>query len=420
MVFWPELEPPKRILLQRPRTPGAPRSARIKTITNPCDTCPHSAAPYKVPPTIPIAPILAVVGMAPGAEEEAESAPFVGPAGVFLRGALSRAGIDPNPVFYGNLSRCRPPGDDFDTPAHARAEKHCRTYLEMDLASYLGPVLLLGKRPLHMFAGNEFRIGAYRGLWIEAKDILKGRACFVARHPAQILRTENPALRETLTHEFYADIQRMADHLLHRVPPSRIKVTIFESPLHAKDFMTWLAQREKPWTFDIETYDANAFPARKNVSTDPCHPDFRLRGIAVATSSSCGYWIECLGWEDRIEEASTVLSPAFTSSAPKGAFAGHFDEEGLVYPRWVTHIRNRNRDGMLALIALGNGAHESLRLEKAVVDILGKPQYWNGFNKSMMRDLPLVQVAENAVGDAAYAHELCDHLHQRLEQGAYL
>ena len=60
------------------------------------------------------------------------------------------------------------------------------------------------------------------------------------------------------------------------------------------------------------------------------------------------------------------------------------------------------------------------RLKLAVVDVLRKPQYWDGFDKGRMRDIPIQFVARNAVGDACHTFALCEMLHGRLDRGDYM
>lgn len=55
---------------------------------------------------------IAIVGEAPGAEEEASGQPFVGTSGWCLTSMLKDAGIDRNEVFITNLCYERPPSND--------------------------------------------------------------------------------------------------------------------------------------------------------------------------------------------------------------------------------------------------------------------------------------------------------------------
>ena len=390
--------------------PGSRRPG--PALINPCSGCALSFVKTRVRPVVPRDPLLVVVGAAPGAEDEERGLPFSGAVGSFVRGALATAGVDPTQVAFAYLTRCRTAVDD--DPAWGRAEKRCRTYFSRDVEGP-APMLLLGLRPLRALVDPKARLGAARGLWHKVDD----RDAYSARDPAQFLAVADEGARDALASEFREDVARMADRVLGREPPSKISIEVFDSPLSARAYLERLAACEEPWAFDIETYDGGAFPSRQGVSTDPCHPDFRLRGVAVATSPTSGAWVECRGWEARVAEAREVLSPAFGSPAGKWAFNGHFDEEGLVYPGWVPAVRNRSGDGLLALLALSDGEHESLRLEYAVVNVLGERQYWNGIDKSRMRDVPTETAARNAGGDACYTHQLCDLLHGRLARGEY-
>jgi uracil-DNA glycosylase len=76
-----------------------------------CDVCPlRGATPVfgdgKVNPS------LAVVGEAPGREEEAVGIPFIGKSGEALTESLERAGMARSMVFIDNAVACFPPGGD--------------------------------------------------------------------------------------------------------------------------------------------------------------------------------------------------------------------------------------------------------------------------------------------------------------------
>lgn len=408
MTLFPELEPEpaeRRALVAAAKL--------VKDPSAPCRGCPLSEAGGKLHPQVPSDAAIVVLSSAPSENDERERVLYSGRVGGVVRAALAAAGVDPELVGYANLTRC---AGDAGTSAWESAEKRCRSYLDADLPAGV-PLLLLGAKPLHAMVGSgRASLGATRGLWIQVED---GRDAFVARDPQTLCSLTDEVAREALLQEFSADVGRMADHLLGREPASPITFQVFESPFAAASYLEDLARRTDPWAFDLETYDGVEFPSRKGVSTDACHPDFRLRGIAIATSATEGAWVECKGYEGRVAEVRALLDPAFGSCAAKWAFWGHFDDEGLVYPGWVTEVRNRAGDGGLALLSLSDGAHESLRLEHAVVNVLKDRQYWNGMDKSKMRDVQLAVVAHNAVGDACYTFKLCELLHGRLERGEY-
>jgi uracil-DNA glycosylase len=407
------------------RKPSAivPKPKAKKEPLSPCVGCEYESRVCKVQPVLPPAPSLVIVGDAPDEAAEFALEPFSGACRDLVATALGRAGLDPGACAWVNLSRCRAAGDDLKGAPHQKAEKRCRKFLvpDMDRTGGSGiPLLLLGERALHGFWKEEGRkpsIGAYRGLWIEAKQVAPGRKAFVARHPRDIFADRNPEARRA---EFFEDIRRMGESL-NNPPLANITSQVYANAIEAREFLTWLAAREEPWAFDIEAYDAVEFPSRLGVSTDPCHQDFRLRGVAFSWGVNEGAYVDLMGWELDPVPVSELFTPVFASDAEKWAFGGHYDEEGVAYTKLAADgVRNRAGDGMLAMIALGDGTHDSLRLEKAVVDVLKRPQYWQGFDKAKMRDVPLADVADGAIGDACYTFELCTYLHERIRAEEYL
>ncbi len=54
---------------------------------------------------------VALVGEAPGAQEDARGVPFVGRAGKILDGLMAEVGLDRGKVMITNTVKCRPPGN---------------------------------------------------------------------------------------------------------------------------------------------------------------------------------------------------------------------------------------------------------------------------------------------------------------------
>lgn len=405
--------------------------AGSRILADPCVGCPLEARQPKVGPTVPPRPKIIAVGLAPGEVEERRKQLFRGPSGEMLREALAAAGLDPvQDVGYANLGRCRPEGDahavvthggvlkrdPFESPEWAEAERRCWSHLHRDLAGWTGPLLLLGARPIRRFLGeSKASVARKRGLWYQRE----GRWLFAARHPASILRASE-AEQARLTVEFHRDVARVAARVLGQETVLPIRSTLCPTWAHAVPVLRWLREHPGPWAVDIETYDAKVFPSRLGVAVDPCHPDFRVRALAIAWGPDVGACLELRDMDLRRADARAELAPVFSSPAEKWAFNGGFDEEGLVYPGWVSEVRNRSGDGMLALIALGDGRQGGHSLQRAVVDVLGEPYHWNGVEKSTMRDLPFSQVADGCLRDAAATFRLCAVLHARLARGEYL
>jgi DNA polymerase len=128
---------------------------------------------------------LMVIGEAPGAEEDRQGEPFVGPAGQLLNSMLRAIGLNREEVYIANILKCRPPSNRDPKPDEAAT---CTPYLERQIA-LLRPRALLA-------------VGRIAGQWLLQSDLpigrLRGRVLHygepqiplvVTYHPAYLLRT---------------------------------------------------------------------------------------------------------------------------------------------------------------------------------------------------------------------------------------
>lgn len=97
-----------------------------------CDRCElhKTCATVLMPPSCPENPRFAVVGEAPGAEEDTQGEPFVGSSGRLLWQTLADHGLSRAEAFVSNVVKCRPPENR--TPK-AREINACSIYLEAEL-----------------------------------------------------------------------------------------------------------------------------------------------------------------------------------------------------------------------------------------------------------------------------------------------
>jgi uracil-DNA glycosylase family 4 len=124
---------------------------------------------------------IAVIGEAPGAIEDDQGQPFVGPAGQLLRSLLREAGIT-EPVAYLNAASCFPHG----TPTWDQV-RACEQN-KFDQLTYLKPdfVLLVGKIALRSMRGElDLRHGRSRPFKAH------GYLCFGTYHPSAALRNRH-------------------------------------------------------------------------------------------------------------------------------------------------------------------------------------------------------------------------------------
>ena len=134
----------------------------------------------------PDAPVM-IVGEGPGADEDAQGAPFVGRAGKLLDKMIEAAGLTGR-VFITNTVFWRPPGNRTPYPAE---QLICRPFLEQAVRLVAPKYLLLvGGASAKSMLGVEEGILSLRGRWFEWRseegDIVL--PALPTLHPAFLLR----------------------------------------------------------------------------------------------------------------------------------------------------------------------------------------------------------------------------------------
>lgn len=144
---------------------------------------------------------LMLIGEGPGAEEDRQGLPFVGPAGELLTRILQAMELTRDEVYIANVVKCRPPGNRDPQPDEVAA---CRAYLEKQIALVQPKVIaVLGKVAAQTLLGNDSSIGQMRGRWVQIQRV----PAMVTYHPAALLR--NPALKRPT----WEDMQQVRDRL---------------------------------------------------------------------------------------------------------------------------------------------------------------------------------------------------------------
>jgi DNA polymerase len=125
---------------------------------------------------------LALVGEAPGAEEDRTGRPFVGKAGALLDRLLAEAALDRDAVAVVNVLQCRPPGNR--TPSTTEATR-CRGWLERKL-DLIAPelVVTLGLSAATAFLRRRITLAGVRG---EVHEV-DGRRVLPTYHPSAAIR----------------------------------------------------------------------------------------------------------------------------------------------------------------------------------------------------------------------------------------
>ncbi len=144
---------------------------------------------------------LMFVGEAPGADEDAQGAPFVGRAGQLLTKIIEAIGIKREDVFIGNINRCRPPGNRAPLPDETAA---CKPFLLREIAVVRPKVIVV--------LGNT----AMKNLLDSREGITKIRGIFQDFHGVKVMPTFHPAylLRDpSKKREVWEDMKKIRDYL---------------------------------------------------------------------------------------------------------------------------------------------------------------------------------------------------------------
>lgn len=132
---------------------------------------------------------LLLVGEGPGAEEDRQGLPFVGPSGQLLDKMLASIGLDRTKVLISNTVFWRPPGNR--TPTLAETEI-CRPFVER-LIQIVRPAVIVavGGPAAKLLLGETAGIGRLRGKWYEYSNTGLDAAIPATPlfHPAYLLRS---------------------------------------------------------------------------------------------------------------------------------------------------------------------------------------------------------------------------------------
>jgi uracil-DNA glycosylase len=112
---------------------------------------------------------IAIVGEAPGAEEDSQGIPFVGEAGRMLNRILKESGLDRHSIYLTNVVKRRPPNNDFKRVAETgETLESSITKLREELLALNPNVLVpLGNNALEAITGKK-GISKYRGSVLSA------------------------------------------------------------------------------------------------------------------------------------------------------------------------------------------------------------------------------------------------------------
>ncbi len=154
-----------------------------------------------------------LIGEAPGAEEDRQGTPFVGPSGRLLDKMLGAIGLDRTDVLISNTVFWRPPGNRTPTPLEAAA---CLPFVER-MVELMEPAVIvpLGGPAAKSLLAQTMGIGKLRGRWFSytTPKISHPIDATPLFHPAYLLRT--PAQKRAAWRDLLMIKHRLADKPSH-------------------------------------------------------------------------------------------------------------------------------------------------------------------------------------------------------------
>jgi uracil-DNA glycosylase len=325
----------------------------------------------RIPPSGPMPARIALVGEAPGAEEEERGEPFVGASGQELRTMLRQVGIDPAECYFTNVFKIRPVRNNLDEFCVGKLEQLAQSpqlsaqgqalglHLPMGDGKYLHPNLfpelailateLAAIRPTVVCAlGNTalwacahtHKIGAVRGTLLPGRGAAAGYKVLPTFHPAAVIR--DWSLRPIVVLDLFK-LAREATHADIRRPPRTL--VIVESAAE----LLQLVGAEPLLAVDVET-------ARGQITTISFAPRSDFSAIVPICSGNGGSLHPCGVELDLWRAIARVLGdPSRTVMFQNGAY----DIQYL----WRAHgipVRCRCDDTMIAHHALYPELRKSL------------------------------------------------------------
>jgi len=149
-----------------------------------CVKCPlHTSRTHAVPGEGPVGAGVFIIGEGPGAKEDRQGRPFVGPSGMLLVRLLEVAGLDRRDVYITSCVKCRPPNNR--TPHTVELDTCQASWLNPQL-DLVNPriIVLLGKVAIGQVLQEQGSLRTLHGQVVERN----GRRHLLTYHPAAAFR----------------------------------------------------------------------------------------------------------------------------------------------------------------------------------------------------------------------------------------
>lgn len=144
-----------------------------------------------------------LVAEAPGAQEDQQGIPFVGPAGRILDVLLASAELKRQDIYITNVIKCHPPANRDPLPEEQQA---CLPFLRCETALLKPPVIVcLGRIAAQRLIDPRFKITTQHGSWV----CRKGYWMTAIYHPSAILR--DPSKLEETKQDFQGILAKLQE-----------------------------------------------------------------------------------------------------------------------------------------------------------------------------------------------------------------
>lgn len=372
-----------------------------------CSLCPlhQEAISVCMGATTPEKPLFAVIAEAPGAEEDQQGMPLVGPSGRLLWSELQQHGLSRDQAFVTNVVKCRPPNNR--TPKVSEIKK-CSLFLasELDFLQDAGTqyVLALGGTAFKQLGGNGSITEAHGSPYE-----WNGFTVFPCIHPAAALRSPQQMKRFK---EAIAAFSQVVRGKAPSLPDVEIVVVKDNKDLTA--MVEDLADKE--WVvYDIES-----------IGLDEQHPRADIMCVSYCGEPSRAYVVllghpECTGNREEMENVLSALHGKRGWIAHNGKFDSRYLEGRGIRPPVLT------RDTIIMAHLLDENLPRNV--EAVAARYLGYPDWgtemksrFQAIQKALDKGLdipypPLNELVKYAGLDAAVEYQLAHTLWEQMDQG---